>query len=99
MLAKRIKELLEECADVHRWKIEALNIQPDHVHVVVQFRPDISISKMVQLFKGKSSKKVRDEFPELEEFYWGGNFWSEGFFAETTGKVDLEKIKNYVENQ
>ena len=98
-LANRIRALLQECADVNRWKIEELNIQPDHVHMVVQFRPNVSISKMVQLFKGKSSRRVRIEFPELEEFYWGNSFWGDGFFAETIGKVDLDTIKNYVKNQ
>ena len=98
-LAERIKELLQECADVNRWNIEELNIQPDHVHIVVQFRPDVSVSKMVQLFKCKSSRRVRQEFPELEEFYWGDSFWGDGFFAETTGKVDLDVIKSYVKNQ
>ena len=98
-LAERIRELFQECADVNRWNIEELNIQPDHVHLVVQFRPDVSISRMVQLFKGKSSRKVRMEFPELEEFYWGNSFWGDGFFAETTGKIDLEMIKAYVKDQ
>ena len=98
-LAERIRELFQECADVNRWNIEELNIQSDHVHLVVQFRPDVSISRMVQLFKGKSSRKVRIEFPELEEFYWGNSFWGDGFFAETTGKIDLEMIKAYVKDQ
>ena len=66
---------------------------------MVQFKPDVSVSKMVQLFKGKSSRRVRLEFPELEEFYWGSSFWGDGFFAETTGNVDLERIKSYVKNQ
>ena len=98
-LAARIEELLRECADVNRWKIEELNIQPDHVHMVIQFRPDIAISKMVQMFKGKSSRIIRKEFPELEEFYWGDSFWGDGFFAETVGHCNLEVIKNYVRNQ
>ena len=99
VLSKRIEELLRECADVNRWKIEELNIQPDHVHMVVQFNPDISVSKMVQLFKGKSSRIVRKEFPKLKEFYWGYSFWEDGFFAETVGKVGLEEIKAYVKKQ
>lgn len=95
----RLKELFQECADVNRWEIEELNIQEDHVHMVIQFRPDISVSKMVQLFKGKSSRVVRKEFPKLKEFYWGDSFWADGFFAETVGQVSLETIKNYVKNQ
>ena len=98
-LAKKIQELLYECADANRWHIEELNIQPDHVHMMLQFKPDISVSKMVLLFKGKSSKIIRLEFPTLKEFYWGDSFWGDGFFAETVGKVDLEVIKAYVRNQ
>ena len=98
-LANRIEELIRECADINRWNIEELNIQQDHVHMVLQFRPDISISKMVQLFKGKRAKIVRKEFPSLKEFYWGNSFWGDGFFAETVGHCDLETIKNYVKNQ
>ena len=98
-LAKRIEELLRECADVNRWKIEELNVQKDHIHMVLQFRPDMALSKMIQLFKGKSSRIIRQEFPDLKEVYWGDSFWADGFFAETVGKVDLEVIKAYVRNQ
>jgi len=99
VLAKRIEELLRECADVNRWNIEELNIQPDHVYMVLQFRPDIAVSKVVQLFKGKSSKIIRQEFPGLEEVYWGDSFWADGFFAETVGSVSLDAIKKYVSSQ
>ena len=98
-LAQRIEELLRECADMNRWNIEELNVQKDHVHMVLQFRPDVALSKVVQLFKGKSSKIIRHEFPDLKEIYWGDSFWADGFFAETVGKVDLEVIKAYVRNQ
>src|SRR5579872_2604725 len=98
-LAKRVEDLIRECADMNRWSIEELNVQPDHVHLVMQFRPDVAISKIAQLLKGKSSRIIRKEFPELREFYWGNSFWGDGYFAETVGKVDLETIKNYVKNQ
>jgi putative transposase len=98
-LAERTKELLELCAEANGWKIEEVNVQLDHVHLVVQFVPHISVSKMMQLFKGKSSRILRKEFPELEEFYWGDSFWSDGYFAETVGNHSLEAIKQYVKNQ
>jgi len=98
-LAKRVKELLEECAEINDWNIEELNIQSDHVHVLAQLRPDISISKVVQLFKGKSSRIIRKEFPSLREFYWGNSLWADGFFVETVGKVNIEKIKEYIKGQ
>ena len=98
-IAKRIKELLEECATVNRWRIDELNIQPDHVHMLVQPKPDMSVSKVVQLFKGRSSRIIRQEFPELEEFLWGASFWGDGFFVETIGVINLDIIKNYIQNQ
>ena len=87
------------CAETNGWKVVELNVQIDHVHIVVQFVPTISISKMVQLFKGKSSRIIRQEFPELEEVYWGDSFWADGYFAETVGHCNLEKIVAYVKNQ
>ena len=100
-IAVRIKELLQECADFNRWRIDELNIQRDHVHMLIQLRPDISVSKAVQLIKGKSSYMIRKEFPKLKEFYWGksDSFWSDGFFVETVGQVNEAKIKEYIKNQ
>lgn len=98
-IASRLEELIYECADMNRWKIEELSIQADHVHVFVQMRPEVSVSKMVQLFKGMSSKIIREEFPELKEFLWGKSFWADGYFAETSDQVNESQIREYIRNQ
>ena len=98
-VAERISELLHECADMNRWKIEEMNILPDHVHLLVQMRPDVSVSKMMQLFKGTTSRTIRTEFPELQEFLWGTSFWADGYFAETSGQVNEARIREYIQNQ
>ena len=98
-IAIRIEELLRQCAEINGWRIDEINIQPDHVHMLVQIKPNVSISKAVQLFKGGSSKVIRAEFPELEEFLWGDSFWGDGYFAETAGKIDLAIIKKYIQDQ
>ena len=98
-IANRIKELLEQCAEVNRWEIHELNVQIDHVHVLLQLKLNVSISQAVQLFKGGSSKVIREEFPELEEFLWGDSFWADGYFAETIGRVNEEAIREYIQNQ
>ncbi len=81
------------------WKIHELNIQKDHVHLLVQLKQDVSVRKAVQLLKGGSSKKIREEFPELEEFLWGSSFWADGYFAESVGQVNEESIRKYIQNQ
>jgi putative transposase len=100
-IATRVEELLRECAEINRWYIDELNIQRDHVHMLVRLRPDVSVSKVVQLFKGRSSYEIRREFPELKEFAWGTtkSFWSDGFFVETVGQVNEAKIREYIRNQ
>lgn len=98
-IKERLKELLHECAEMNRWRIIELNIQPDHVHMVVQLRQTISVSEAVQRFKGGSSFVIRKEFPALEEFLWGNSFWGDGYFAETVGQCNFETIIKYVRDQ
>jgi len=49
--------------------------------------------------KGATSRLIRKEYPELEEFVWGDSLWNDGYFAETIGTVDEEQIKKYIEAQ
>lgn len=81
------------------WQIEELNIQVDHVHMLVQVPPTLAVAKVVQLFKGGSSKVIREEHTELEEFLWGDSFWSDGYFAETVGRQSEARVKEYIRNQ
>lgn len=98
-IASRIEELLRECVEVNSWELHELNIQADHVYMLVQLKPSISVSKAVQLFKSGSSKVIREEFPELEEYLWGESFWADGFFSETVGQVNSAVIREYIKNQ
>ena len=95
----RLEELFRECADVNGWEIQALNIQIDHVHMVVQIPPSIAVSRVVNLFKGASSNLIRAEIPEVKKYLWGKDFWADGYFSETFGHVSEETILNYVRNQ
>jgi REP-associated tyrosine transposase len=76
-------------------------VQKDHVHLLVQLKPDVSVSKAVQLFKGKSSYMIRKEYPHLKEFVWCGSksFWADGYFVDTVGQVTEETIRDYIQNQ
>jgi len=95
----RLEELFRQCAEMNDWTIEELNIQKDHVHMLIGLKPTISVSRAVQLLKGGSSKIIRKEFSELEEFLWGANFWADGYFAETVGIVTEARIRSYIKNQ
>lgn len=98
-IASRIESLMYECASMHGWYIEEMSINMDHVHILIQITPEVSVSKAVQYFKGGSSRIIRKEYPEMEEFLWGDSFWADGYFAETVGVAQEEVVKRYIREQ
>ena len=56
-------------------------------------------SKLVLYVKGRSSRRLQEEFPHLRKRYWGQHLWARGYFCATGGAVDEETIKQYIENQ
>jgi putative transposase len=79
--------------------LSEMSVQEDHVHMLVQISPRESVAEVVKILKGGTSKVIRSEFPELEEFLWGDSLWADGYFAETVGKVDEEVIRKYIKDQ
>ena len=98
-LARRLYELLKQCADMNQWTIDELNVQVDHVHLLIQLPPKEAVAHAMQIMKGGTSKVIRQEFPELDEFLWGDSLWADGYFAESVGQVTEARIKAYIQNQ
>jgi len=98
-IAVRLKRIFYEACRINRWWISEINIQADHVHIMIQTSPDESVAHMVQMLKGGSSRILRKEFPEIEEFLWGDSFWADGYFAETVGSVEEDVVKKYIREQ
>ena len=98
-IAIRLKTLMYEACKMNGWWISEMSIQADHIHIVVQASPRNSVAEVVQIFKGGTSRVLRKEFPELEEFLWGESFWADGYFAETVGQVNEEIVKRYIRRQ
>ena len=98
-IAKRLRELLYEGCRINGWWINKLNILSNHIHVLIQVKPADAIADVVQTLKGATSRMLRKEFPELEEFIWGDSFWADGYFAETIGKVDEAVMRKYIDEQ
>ena len=94
----RIRDIIRQICDSKDIQIIKGNISQDHVHIYVSYPPKLSISDMVRFFKGRSSKKIQDEFPQLAKRYWGKHFWGIGYAAFSSGHVTDEMIKKYLEN-
>ncbi|MGQ5800734.1 IS200/IS605 family transposase [Serratia sp. IR-2025] len=75
-----------------------LNIQPDHVHLVVIVPPKLSISTLMGVLKGRSAIRLYNRFPHIRKKLWGNHFWARGYFVDTVG-VNEEIIRRYVRHQ
>jgi putative transposase len=80
-------------------EIGELNVQADHIHVVVSIPPKISVSVYMGTIKGKLAIKLFKSCPMLKKKpYWGNHFWARGYFVSTAG-IKEDMIKGYVKYQ
>ena len=73
-------------------------VSKDHVHMHINYRPSQSVSSLVKRLKGRSSRKLQQEFPELKKRYWGQHFWAIGFGCWSTGNITDEMVNEYLEH-
>ena len=73
-------------------------ICPDHVHMLLEIPPKVSVSSFIGYLKGKSSLMLYEKFPALQVKYKGREFWCRGYYVDTTGK-NTAKIAAYIQNQ
>ena len=86
------------CKDFESELIE-FNGESDHIHLLINYPPKVCISKLVNSLKGVSSRKLKDEFPDIKKYYWKNALWSPSYFAASCGGAPLNIIKQYIENQ
>ncbi|HET8687864.1 MAG TPA: IS200/IS605 family transposase [Methanosarcina sp.] len=97
---KRVKKDCESifkniCAE-KGYRIHAMEVVEDHVHLFLEFHPSTSLSKVIQNLKGGSSYRMFKLHPELREKYWGGSLWSSGKFYRSIGNVTADTIRHYI---
>ena len=80
-------------------KVVECNGEDNHVHLLVEYHPKVSISSLVRSMKGVSSRMLRKERPDIARHYWKDQLWSPSYFAASCGGAPLEIIKQYVEQQ
>lgn len=73
-------------------------VSKDHVHMHIEYRPSQSISGLVKNLKGRSSRKLQEEFTSLRKRYWGRHFWAIGFGCWSTGNITDEMVNAYLEH-
>jgi len=95
-----LKEVCLELAARYEMKFLEIGTDKEHVHFLVQSVPTYSVTKVVTLLKSWTAREIFRRCPHVKKKLWGGEFWSDGYFASTVGKHgDEEMIGRYVKNQ
>lgn len=98
-VAHRARELIREICAANYVQILSGSMSSDHIHLLVSVPPSVSLSKLLQYIKGKSSRKIMMEFAHLRKRYWGQHIWARGYFAVTVGNLNERQVQEYIENQ
>ena len=91
--------MIRFCAQINEFEIVEMSVEEDHVHILLSAKPRYSPSKIMNLIKGGTSRKLRQLYPDLAENLWGDRFWADGYYVGTVGTRDLSQVREYVRNQ
>jgi putative transposase len=95
---QRLRELLVQGCSARGITIIEGSIGKDHVHMLLSCPTNLAPSQIAQYLKGRSSRLLQDEFPELKKKYWGQHLWARGYFCATVGSVTKETVQDYISN-
>jgi len=98
-IGTRVRDLIREICATYSVQIIRGHVSKDHVHLFISIPPQLSVSRIAQYLKGKTSRKILQENPKLNKSFWGKHFWSRGYFTATSGAITDEMIMHYIEHQ
>jgi putative transposase len=92
----RLEQIIREVCEERQVDILAMEIMPDHVHLFISTNPDMPIKDVIRYIKGRSSNRLRKEFPDLLKL---PSLWTHSYFISTAGNVSSETIQKYISEQ
>ena len=98
-VGKEVEKCIRIFSEQQGCEIGELNVQIDHVHLLVLIPPKVSVSGYVGTVKGRTAIRVLNKFRKLKEKpYWGNHFWARGYCVDTVG-LNAEMIRKYIKYQ
>ena len=99
IVGEKVRDLIRHICQEQDVEIISGKVAPDHVHLFASYPPHLSVSKLMQCLKGKSSYKLFSLFPTIRKTYWGRHFWARGYLAVSSGNITDEMIQEYIDSQ
>ena len=93
------KKMLQALAEEYRFQILAMEVMPDHIHLLVNCKPQFFISGMIKIMKENLARQLFLSHPELKKQLWGGHLWNPSYCAVTVSDRSREQILTYIEGQ
>ena len=97
-LADRVRDIVRQTCEYFEIQILRGAVSKDHVHILVSAPPEISPSDIMRRVKGRTSRKIFEEFPHVRKRCWGRHFWARGYFCVTSGELARAMIDEYLEH-
>jgi putative transposase len=95
-VAERVRELIRQTCEALEVRILSGVVSADHVHILVSAPPQWSPADLMRRIKGRTAKRLFDDFPRLRKQFWGRHVWARGYFCVTSGAMTREKIEEYL---
>ncbi|MBN1162925.1 IS200/IS605 family transposase [Patescibacteria group bacterium] len=96
-ISKKIEGMIKYACQLHEFEIYELHIAQDHVHLYLGAKPKYSPSEIMNIIKGGTARKIRDQFPRLEESVWRTSFWQDGYFVRSLGSINDSIVRRYIQ--
>ena len=91
--------MLYELAKEYKFKILAMEVMPDHIHLLLDCKPQFFISDMIKIMKGNLARQLFLSHPELKQELWGGHLWNPSYCAVTVSDRSRDQVMAYIEGQ
>jgi len=97
-IQKRCRDLLIQICNSENVQIMKGVVSKDHIHMHIEYPPSLSVSELVKKLKGRTSRMLQTEFPDLGKRYWGRHFWAVGYGVWSTGNITDQMVQEYLEH-
>jgi putative transposase len=94
-----VKNYLTETLKSLDMNMIAMEIMPDHIHLLVDCKPQLRLSDAIKILKGNTARWLFLKHPEIKNQLWGGHLWNPSYFVATVSERTLEQVENYINNQ
>ena len=93
------KQMLQQLSEEYHFRIVAMEVMPDHIHLLLDCKPQFYIPDMIKIMKGNLARWLFLRHPELKKELWGGHLWNPSYCAVTVSDRSRDQVEKYIRTQ